>query len=245
MHGINLARVVLGGLLAGLVIDVGEFLFNGWLFAADMEAAMRQLNLPPPGGGAIATFLIMGFALGIATVWLYAAIRPRLGPGVSTALCAGATVWFLAYVYTSVGLRSWGFSRRGSSSSGSRGGLVNCCLPPSRGRGSIRSRPRAWRRADGRRPPRAAVALGFHALPLISAPRRGRRVAPPTSERARASSTAVPERQDLYAVRVCGYPVIQVVPDSGQEQPTNAYKREIPRACTHAWLDGDEAGRAL
>jgi hypothetical protein len=108
MSGINLARVVLGGLVAGLVINIGESLFNGWLFAADMEAAMARLNLPPVGVGAISVFLALGFALGIATVWLYAAIRTRFGPGVNTALCAGATVWFLAYVYPSIGFAVMG-----------------------------------------------------------------------------------------------------------------------------------------
>jgi hypothetical protein len=113
MNRINLARVVLGGLLAGLVINIGESAFNAWLFAADMEAAMARLNLPPVGGGAIAMFLVMGFALGIATVWLYAAIRPRFGAGVNTALCAGATVWFFAYVYPSIGFAVMGlFSAR-------------------------------------------------------------------------------------------------------------------------------------
>jgi hypothetical protein len=108
MTGINLARVVLGGLLAGLVINIGEFLFNAVLFAADMEAAMARLNLAPVGGGAMGMFLVLGFALGIGTVWLYAAIRARFGPGVNTALCAGATVWFFAYLYPSTGFAVMG-----------------------------------------------------------------------------------------------------------------------------------------
>ena len=108
MNGINHARVVLGGLVAGLVIDIGEAALNGWLLASDMEAAMLRLNLPPVGGSAITAFMIMGFALGIAAVWLYAAIRPRFGPGVKTAMCAGATVWFLAYVYPSIGFALMG-----------------------------------------------------------------------------------------------------------------------------------------
>lgn len=109
MKGINLARVILGGLLAGLVINVGEFLFNGVVFASDLNAAMARLNLPPVGAAAVAVFLGMGFLLGIATVWFYAAIRPRFGAGVRTALCAGAAVWLLAYVYGSVGYAVMGF----------------------------------------------------------------------------------------------------------------------------------------
>ena len=39
MGGINLRRVVLGGLLAGLVIDAGEYLLNVVVLGEDMDAA--------------------------------------------------------------------------------------------------------------------------------------------------------------------------------------------------------------
>jgi hypothetical protein len=103
MTGVNVGRVVLGGLLAGLVINIGESILNGGLLATDMNEAMARLNLPPVGGSAIAAFVVLGFVLGIATVWLYAAIRPRYGAGVKTAICAGVAVWFFAYLYPSVG----------------------------------------------------------------------------------------------------------------------------------------------
>jgi hypothetical protein len=108
MKGINVVRMVLGGLLAGLVINIGESTLNGWLLADDLQAAMTRLNLPAIGGSAIATFVVLGFALGIAIVWLYAAIRPRLGPGVNTALCAGSAAWFFAYAYPSIGFAVMG-----------------------------------------------------------------------------------------------------------------------------------------
>jgi len=86
------------------VINVSEFILNMVVLGADMTTAMTRLNLPPVGGQAIAVFVVLGFALGIATTWLYAAIRPRYGPGPKTALCAGAAVWFFAYFYSSVGM---------------------------------------------------------------------------------------------------------------------------------------------
>lgn len=104
MDRINMARVVVGGLAAGLVINIGEFLLNGVILADDMNAAMARLQLPPIGGGAIGIFVVLGFLLGIAIVWLYAAIRPRYGAGVSTALCAGGMAWALAYLYPSIGM---------------------------------------------------------------------------------------------------------------------------------------------
>jgi hypothetical protein len=48
-------------------------------------------------------YIIMDFIVGILTVWLYAAIRPRYGPGPKTAIYAGLTVWFLAYLRSRLG----------------------------------------------------------------------------------------------------------------------------------------------
>jgi hypothetical protein len=109
MGGINLRRVVLGGLLAGLVINASEYILNAVVLGEDMNAAMRRLNLSPVGGGAIGVFFVLGFALGIAAIWFYAAIRPRFGAGVRTALCAGSAVWFFAYLYPSIGMGVLGF----------------------------------------------------------------------------------------------------------------------------------------
>ena len=102
MAKINTAGVVVGGLVAGLVINVSEYILNEPVLGAEFTAAMAEHNMPPIGGSAIALFLTYGFALGLALVWLYAAIRPRLGPGRKTAVIAGVAVWFLAYVTSMV-----------------------------------------------------------------------------------------------------------------------------------------------
>lgn len=99
MGKINLGRVVGGGLLAGLLINISEFILNGVVFAEEMNAAMAALNKPPVDNGMIVWFVLLGFGIGVMTVWLYAAIRPRFGPGVQTAICASLTVWGLGYLY--------------------------------------------------------------------------------------------------------------------------------------------------
>ena len=114
MTGINMGRVLIGGVVAGLVINVGEYVLNMFVLKTEMEAALARMNLPPVEGAQIGVFVTLAFALGIATVWLYAAIRPRLGAGVSTAMCAGSTVWFLSYVYPSVGMWMMGMFPTGS-----------------------------------------------------------------------------------------------------------------------------------
>lgn len=99
MGRINMGRVIVGGLLAGLIINISEFVLNGVVFAEEMNAAMAAINKPPIANSMIVWFVILGFGVGFMVVWVYAAIRPRLGPGAQTAICAALVVWGLAYLY--------------------------------------------------------------------------------------------------------------------------------------------------
>jgi len=99
MGRINMGRVIVGGLLAGLLINCSEFVLNTYVIGKDMEAAFKAMSLPPMDAGQIPFFVVFGFLLGITTVWLYAAIRPRFGPGVPTATYTALVVWLLAYLY--------------------------------------------------------------------------------------------------------------------------------------------------
>ncbi len=102
MGKINQVRVLLGGLLAGLVMNIGEYILNARILAADLDAAMQALNLSKVTESQIVWFVVMTFVLGIVAVWIYAAIRPRFNPGPSTAVCAGLIVWFFVYLYNTV-----------------------------------------------------------------------------------------------------------------------------------------------
>ena len=93
----NRVRVLLGGLLAGLVINVVEFVTNGVVLRDAWGRAMQALGKPAQlSAGAIVVFNIWGFLLGIAAVWLYAAIRPRYDAGPKTATRAGVFMWAVA-----------------------------------------------------------------------------------------------------------------------------------------------------
>jgi len=99
----NRVRVVLGGLLAGVVINVVEFVTNGVVLKADWGQAMQALGKPAvPSGSAIAIYNVWGFLVGIAAVWIYAAIRTRYGAGPSTAARAGVVTWGLAVLLANV-----------------------------------------------------------------------------------------------------------------------------------------------
>ncbi len=99
MARIDMGRVVLGGLLAGLVINISESVLNLLVLGAQTEEIAANLGLEPVGSGGIGIYVLFGFIIGTATVWLYAAIRPRFGPGPGTALTTGAVVWVLAHLF--------------------------------------------------------------------------------------------------------------------------------------------------
>lgn len=101
MSKINVGKVLLGGLVAGIVLNIGEATLNAGILANEMKQEFTKLNLPDPTSNT--TFLIrvtgITFFLGIAIVYLYAAIRPRFGAGWKTAACAGVLAWFFVYLY--------------------------------------------------------------------------------------------------------------------------------------------------
>ncbi|SPE41362.1 membrane hypothetical protein [Candidatus Sulfopaludibacter sp. SbA3] len=98
MGKINMGRVILGGIIAGVIINLVEGVMNGvilqpqWSQAA--KAIGRSATMSPKQ---IVAFNVWGFAAGIIAIWLYAAMRPRFGAGPKTAIQAGAALWLLAY----------------------------------------------------------------------------------------------------------------------------------------------------
>ena len=97
MGKINHSRVILGGVLAGVIVNLSEYLLNEVVMRAQFEEAMKALGKAMPQGGRVMTvWILWGFALGIASVWLYAAMRPRFGAGAGTAAKAGVAVWFFS-----------------------------------------------------------------------------------------------------------------------------------------------------
>ncbi len=103
MGKINMGRVIAGGLLAGLIINIGELILNTMIVGESWNEALKALNRPPVGSESIPYFVLISFGLGIVLVWIYAAIRPRFGPGATTAIGAGLIVWALAYLYPTAG----------------------------------------------------------------------------------------------------------------------------------------------
>jgi len=109
MARINWGRVILGGLLAGVIVNIVEALCGAVILKRRWDAAYSGLGITMPQNAMANTiWVVFGFAVGIWAVWLYAAIRPRYGAGVKTALCAGFATWLLGYLLWSVSLHNMG-----------------------------------------------------------------------------------------------------------------------------------------
>jgi hypothetical protein len=64
---------------------------------------MKSLGKPKTISGVqIAAFNVVGFLVGIFTIWFYAAVRPRYGAGPKTAACACAAVWAIGNFLPSI-----------------------------------------------------------------------------------------------------------------------------------------------
>jgi hypothetical protein len=99
MTSINWPKVLLGGLLAGVVINSFEFVLNYfmldevWLAAHQGEEAKLVMR-----GGEIAFLNLWGFLVGLMSMFLYAIFRNWMTPSAKTALYTGALIWVFVYL---------------------------------------------------------------------------------------------------------------------------------------------------
>jgi hypothetical protein len=109
---INTQKVLIGGIAAGVVMNVIDFISNTYILGARMKAESDAFK---PGlsdqmmtGSAIAGYIVLAILL----VWTYAAIRPRFGPGIKTAVYAAVLFWLLVSIsvsgYMHMGMMSGG-----------------------------------------------------------------------------------------------------------------------------------------
>ena len=102
---INTGKVLVGGVVAGVVMNVIDFIVNmfivGERMKAETDAFKPGLSDQMMSTNTMISYIVMDFILGIALVWTYAAIRPRFGPGIKTASYAAILFWILAGIFLS------------------------------------------------------------------------------------------------------------------------------------------------
>lgn len=109
MGGINFGRAILGGLVAGVVLNAGETLLNAVILKNQMTDYLTEHKFPQVTGSGIGIAMAMTFVLGVVMIVGYAAIRSRFGAGPKTAVIAALFAWFGAVVYPNVIGAGFGF----------------------------------------------------------------------------------------------------------------------------------------
>jgi hypothetical protein len=112
----NTGKVLIGGVVAGVVMNVIDFIVNMFIVGdrmkAETEAFKPGLSDQMMSSSTMVSYIVMDFVLGLALIWTYAAIRPRFGPGIKTASYAAILFWILAGIFMS------GYLHMGMMSSG-------------------------------------------------------------------------------------------------------------------------------
>jgi hypothetical protein len=108
MRGINVGRLIGGGVVAGVIMWVLEGAASA-LYMRDMTAAMQAHGLSMEmDAGLVLTSIAVSLIAGLALVFFYAAMRPRFGPGPGTAIIAAVALWIGGYLLSLIGYQMLG-----------------------------------------------------------------------------------------------------------------------------------------
>jgi hypothetical protein len=114
----NGSRIIAGGLVAGIVMNVMDFISNGMIFGERMKAESNAFRaglgdmMAAPSSKMMAGYVIMDLVVGGILIWAYAAMRPRFGAGPKTAVMTALAFWIFGSIvatgYMTMGVMSSG-----------------------------------------------------------------------------------------------------------------------------------------
>lgn len=103
MGGINVARWLAGGVVAGIVMWVIEGVAS-MFYMEDMQTAMESLGLSMEmTAWTWVMTVLMSVLTGLVLVFFYAAARPRFGPGPKTAIIVAVALFIGGTLLTLMG----------------------------------------------------------------------------------------------------------------------------------------------
>jgi hypothetical protein len=95
MGKINLVRLLIAGLVAGVVGDILGYLVDGVLLAQNWSDGMLALGRNELSAAQIVEFNLLGIVFGIVSIVIYVAFRQLFGANWKTAVYAGVTAWVI------------------------------------------------------------------------------------------------------------------------------------------------------
>src|SRR5262245_1739575 len=99
MSRIDTKHVLFSGIAAAVLLNACDWVSNNYIVADQWRHFAQTHSVDTflmSGNGALATQIIVDCGFGFILAWLYAAIRPRLGPGASTAVIAALATFGIA-----------------------------------------------------------------------------------------------------------------------------------------------------
>jgi hypothetical protein len=111
MGRISAWRVLVGGAFAGVLLWFGHGFVHMVLLRDFGQALMKDGIMIDEArmksSHALATMFLTDLATGFLIAWLYAAVRPRLGAGLMTAIVTGLFVWAVLFLQAHVPEYVW------------------------------------------------------------------------------------------------------------------------------------------
>lgn len=106
MARINLSRVILGGIVAGVVMGIGEAVHI--LYTGSLSQALTDLGAVGPEVLTSVVTVVVILAAGVIMMWVYALLREHYGAGPATAARVGLAFAFFTHLLPYVALWHFG-----------------------------------------------------------------------------------------------------------------------------------------
>jgi hypothetical protein len=101
---INISRLLLGGVVAGIVLDVLGYLVDGVWLQQNWADEMLALGKNEFTLSQIVKFDTLGIVFGIVSMLIYVGFRPLFGANWKTAIYAGVTAWVIGTFLPNISL---------------------------------------------------------------------------------------------------------------------------------------------
>ena len=124
MRGINVGKMLLAGLAAGICYNIVNWLGHGLILRLTASESMVELNNAPSLGTVVQLWAIW-IVYGLVVAWLYAVMRPRFKTLQLTSFVAAVTVWLVGIVVPALPNAVMGFASLGMVLSDLLVGLVD------------------------------------------------------------------------------------------------------------------------
>lgn len=107
MEKINDIRIILGGIVGGVVAFIVDSILNGVVFGKNWEAFIAQGLCKPATARTLLPEFALVLLISLIGTYTYALARPRLGAGAKSALRVASVVGFLVGIPSAVGMFIW------------------------------------------------------------------------------------------------------------------------------------------